>query len=64
MMTSYEIIMTPDAMADLVQLRDYIIDVLLVPEIALDYIRAVHKEISKLEYSAASIAAVPDEPWH
>ena len=63
-MGSYEIIMTPDATADLVELRDYITYVLLVPEIALAYIRAIHKEISKLEYSALSIATVPEEPWH
>ena len=47
-MDSYEVIMTPDATADLMELRDYITDVLLVPEIALSYIRAIHKEISKL----------------
>lgn len=63
-MDSFEIIMTPDATADLMELRDYITDVLLVPEIALSYIRAIHKEISKLEYLAASIAIVPEEPWH
>ena len=49
-MDSYEIIMTPDATADLVELRDYITYVLLVPEFALAYIRAIHKEIRKLEY--------------
>lgn len=63
-MDSYKIIMTPDATADLMELRDYIADVLLVPETALDYIRAIRREISKLEYLAASIAPVPDEPWH
>lgn len=63
-MDLYEIIMTPDATADLVELRDYIMDVLLVPEVALAYIRAIQKEISRLEYMAASIAAVLDEPWH
>lgn len=56
--------MTPDATDDLVELRDYIADVLLVPEIALAYIQAIHKEISKREYSAVSVAIVPDEPWH
>lgn len=63
-MDPYEVIMTPDATADLVELRDYITDVLLVPEVALTYIRDIRREISKLEYSAASIAVVPDEPWH
>ena len=47
-MDSYEIIMTPDATADLVELRDYIADVLLVPGTALSYIRTIREEISKL----------------
>ncbi len=63
-MDSYEVIMTPDATADLVELRGYIADVLLVPETALSYIRFMRREIAKLKYMAASIAPVPDEPWH
>ena len=63
-MDSYEVIMTPDAVTDLVELRDYIADVLLVPETALTYIRVIREAISKLEYMAASIAPVPEEPWY
>lgn len=63
-MDSYEVIMTPDATKDLMELRDYITDVLLVPETALQYIRSVRETVSKLEYMAASIAPVLDEPWH
>ena len=63
-MDFYEIIMTPDAISDLSEIRDYIADVLMVPDIALNYIRAIRGEISKLEYMAPSIAPVPDEPWH
>lgn len=63
-MDSYEIIMTPDATTDIVELRDYIADVLLVPETALNYIRSIREAISKLEYMAASIMPLPDEPWH
>lgn len=62
-MDSYEVIMTPDAVADLTELRNYIADILLVPETALTYIRNIRKEISKLEYVAASVAPIPDEPW-
>ena len=36
-MDTYEIIMTPDAIADLAELRDYIADVLHVPDVALNY---------------------------
>ena len=63
-MDSYEVIMTSDAVSDLMEIRDYIADVLLVPETALSYIRLVRQEIAKLEYMAAGIAPVPDEPWH
>ena len=63
-MDSYEIIMTPDATADLVELRDYIADVLLVPDTALSYIRAIHEEISKLSEMPGRIKPVDDEPWN
>lgn len=46
-MDSYEVVMTPDSIADLIELRDYIADVLLVPETALSYIRSVRQEIAK-----------------
>lgn len=39
-----------------------ITDVLLSSETALNYIHAIRQEISKLEYTAASIAPIPDEP--
>lgn len=63
-MVSYEVIMTPDAVTDLTELRDYIADILLVPEIALRYVRSIRETISKLEYMATSIAPISDEPWH
>lgn len=47
-MDSYEIIMTPDATEDLFELRNYIADVLLVPDIALSYVWLIREEISKL----------------
>ena len=34
-MDSYEIIITPDAESDLIEIRDYIAYTLLVPEVAL-----------------------------
>ncbi|MCM1268591.1 MAG: type II toxin-antitoxin system RelE/ParE family toxin [Bacteroidales bacterium] len=63
-MDSYEVIMTPDAVKDMTELRDYIANVLLVPETALQYIRSVRETVGKLEYMAASIAPIADEPWH
>ncbi len=63
-MNTYEIIMTSDATTDLVELRNYITDVLLVPDIALAYIRTIRTEISKLANMPQRILPVPEEPWH
>ena len=63
-MDFYEIIMTNDATADLIELRDYIAEVLLAPETALSYIRTIHAEISTLSEMPARIRTVDDEPWH
>ena len=52
-MDAYEIIITPDAEADLFEIRDYIA-----------YIRAIRSEIQKLTYMASSIVPVKQEPWH
>ena len=63
-MDSYEIIITPDAESDLIDLRDYITEELLAPETALRYVREIRNEIAKLEYIAPSIKVVDDEPFH
>lgn len=42
-----------DAVTDLTELRDYIADILLVPEIALRYVRSIRETINKLEYMAS-----------
>lgn len=63
-MNSYEILVTPDAEADLYGIRDYIAETLLVPDVAINYIRAIRKEIEKLSYMADSIAPEEHEPWH
>lgn len=63
-MNTYEIIVTPDAEADLYAIKDYIAETLQVPEVALNYIRALRKEMEKLSYMAESIAPVEREPWH
>ena len=63
-MDSYEIIITPDAEADLFEIRDYIAYTLLAPDVALNYIRSIRNEIQKLTYMASSIAPVEREPWH
>ena len=61
---SFEIVITPDAEADLLEIRDYIAYTLLVPDVALDYIRVIRREIEKLSYMTVSIAPIDKEPWH
>ena len=63
-MDSYKSIITPDAEADLIEIRNYIAFSLHVPNVALHYIRNIRTEIGKLSYMANSIAPVHNEPWH
>ena len=63
-MDEYEIIMTPDAVEDLWDLRNYIADVLLSPETALEYIRIVREEIASLSQFPARFKPMEDEPWN
>lgn len=63
-MNAYEIIVTPEAEADLYKIKDYIAEMLLVPDVALNYVRAIRKEMEKLSYMADSIAPEEREPWH
>lgn len=63
-MDYYKIIITPDAEADLFDIRDYIAYTLSAPNVALNYIRTIRNEIQKLAYMASSIAPIEREPWH
>ena len=63
-MDSYDIIITPDASADLWELRDYIADVLLVPETALSYVQRIRQKIGTLSEMPGRIKPVDEEPWH
>ena len=60
-MDSYQIIVTPDAEADLSELRDYIANVLRSPKTARSYLYHLRREISEMP---ARIKAVDEEPWH
>ncbi len=62
-MDHYEIIMTPDSIDDLLELRNYIADVLLARETALKLIRQIKYEISKLSEFPARIKPIEQEPW-
>lgn len=63
-MDSYRIIITPDAEYDLIELQNYITDVLLSREIAKRYIHTIRTEISSLSEMPARHKPVDDEPWH
>ena len=63
-MQSYHIVLTPDAEADITELRDYIANVLLAPNTARSYVRAVRTEIASLAEMPARYKLMEDEPWH
>jgi len=55
---AYTIIITPNAEEDLRNIRNYIALVLSVPDVALQYIQSIRKEIEKLSYLAKSIVYI------
>jgi len=63
-MDLYEIVITPDAERDLVELKNYISDVLLSRDTARNYIRTIRREIATLNELPARYKPVDDEPWH
>ena len=63
-MDAHKIIITPDAEEDLVELRNYIADVLLARDTARNYIRTIRREIGSLSKLPARYKPVDDEPWH
>lgn len=63
-MNSFQVLITPDAENDLIELRDYIAEGLLSPQVAREYLRFVRAEIGKLSYLANIFEPIPDEPWH
>ena len=63
-MINYQIRMTPDAESDLLQLDDYISNVLLVPDIAIQYVGEIRQAIEQLSYFPRKVRLVNEEPWH
>ena len=64
MVESLRVIVTPGAEADLVEIRNYISNELHASGTAEKYLDALYGEIDKLSHFGASIAPVPEEPWH
>ena len=62
-MDGYQIIITPDAESDLIELRNYISDVLMARDTARSYVRAIREEIAALNEMPARYKAVDLEPW-
>ena len=63
-MDLYELIITPDASADMMELRNYIAEVLLAPGTALAYIETIEKEIKTLSTMPARYKLIDKEPEH
>ena len=63
-MDEYEIILTSDAVEDLWELRNYIADVLISPDTALEYVQAIREEIAGLAQFPARFRPIDEEPWH
>ncbi len=63
-MKKYTILMTDDAVENLTNLKNYIANTLFAPETALNYIRFIRNEISRLSESPSGIKPADDEPWH
>lgn len=63
-MDSYEVIMTQDSISDLVELKDYIVVILKLPETAKSYIGFIREKISSLEVMPNRISLINEEPWH
>ena len=63
-MINYQIRITPDAENDLLQLDDYISNVLLVPDIALQYVGEIRQAIERLSFFPRKVRLIKEEPWH
>ena len=63
-MRDYRIIVTPDAVRDLTELRNDIAHVLFAPETALACIQTIRREIGGLARMPARNRLMDEEPWH
>ena len=61
---TYKVIVTPDAETDLTEIRNYIAEILLMPETARQYLKDLKEAMAELSHMGASVAPVSDEPWH
>lgn len=62
-MDKFRVIITPDAAANIISVKDYIALTLKEPQTALKLVRALREKIEALDSMPGAIALVPDEPW-
>ena len=63
-MNDFNVIITPDAEADLYELDDYISFQLMAPDTAISYIRDIQLKISDLQRAPKRFRLIDEEPWH
>jgi len=63
MMKKWRIVISKPAKADLVETRDYIVDVLREPSVARNLIKRIREQIGKLAVNPAGYAVYDYEPW-
>ncbi|MCR4819078.1 MAG: type II toxin-antitoxin system RelE/ParE family toxin [Fretibacterium sp.] len=54
---------TPDAISNLIELKEYIANILLAPDIARNYIQHIRQEVSTLEQMPNRHILVQEGPW-
>lgn len=64
MMENYKVGYSLDALDDLREIYDYMVNELLVPETAVDQVGRIRKEIRSLDFMPARYALVEWEPWN
>lgn len=64
MMENYKVGYSLDALDDLREIYDYMVNELLVPETASDQVGRIRKEIRSLDFMPARYALVEWEPWN
>jgi len=62
-MDDYRVILTPDAEADLADIKQYISVNLQAPETAIRYLTVLKKDTGKLAFYPEKYQIVEEEPW-
>ena len=62
-MDDYRVILTPDAEADLTEIKQYISVNLQAPETSLRYLTALRRDTAKLSFYPEKYQIMEEEPW-